>query len=414
MDWSATPPVRSVTGRRAASPHQPALASVSRLPLYAVLGVALSLASYAPARGAPADSTGVAPGFQTTEWETLATGLPEEARLQPRYNFRYNRVDGPAPTAGIAVRADRTPEPLLFVQATYAFSRERLLLEGGLEAPFGDPVRFRAGGTAYRRTATEDAWIVDEVENTIFALLARTDYRDYYESEGFEARLIWEPGYDFSLRGDVRVEDQRSLQNEANVSLTGGDDRFRENPAIEEGQDGVLSGTVRIGPDTITSDGGTRGSLTYERAGTPVNGDFEYGRVRGSVVTRLRPSRKQDARARLVGGSTLTGDLPSQKVWHLGGISTLRGEDFKRFSGDQFLLANAEYYLLARKNVWAFGFLDWGMAWFGKDNLSRQQFVLDGGIGVRIAEGPLAVTAARNLQRSDAAIRVGVRLGGTF
>jgi outer membrane translocation and assembly module TamA len=110
----------------------------------------------------------------------------------------------------------------------------------------------------------------------------------------------------------------------------------------------------------------------------------------------------------------LTGALPSQKVWDLGGISTLRGQDFKRYSGDQFLLANAEYYLLARKNVWAFGFLDWGMAWLGKDNLSRQQFVVDGGIGVRIAEGPLAVTAARNLQRSDAAIRVGVRLGGSF
>jgi hypothetical protein len=365
--------------------------------------------------GAPADSTAVAPPvpFQEDGWETLTT-IPDEALLRPLYNFRYNRVDGPAPTAGLAVRTERAPAPLLFAQAAYAFSRERLLLEGGLEAPFGDPVRLRVGGTAYRRTATEDAWIVDEVENTIFALLARTDYRDYYESDGFEARVIWEPGLDVSLRGDVRVEEQRSLSNEANVSLTGHEDRFRENPAIDEGQDGVLSGTVRIGPASIPSDGGARGILTYERAGTPVSGDFEYGRVRGSASARVRLSPKQDARARLVGGSTLTGSLPSQKVWHLGGISTLRGEDFKRFSGDQFLLANAEYYLLARKNVWAFGFVDWGMAWFGKDNLSRQQFVLDGGIGIRIAEGPLAVTAARNLQRSDAAIRVGVRLGGSF
>lgn len=367
--------------------------------------------------GAPADSTAVSATppvpFQEAGWETLTT-IPDEALLRPLYNFRYNRVDGPALTAGLAVRTERAPAPLLFAQAAYAYSRERLLLEGGLEAPFGDPVRLRVGGTAYRRTATEDAWIVDEVENTIFALLARTDYRDYYESEGFETRVIWEPGLDVSLRGDVRVEEQRSLSNEANVSLTGHEDRFRENPAIDEGQDGVLSGTVRIGPASIPSDGGTRGILTYERAGTPVHGDFEYGRIRASASTRVRLSPKQDARARLVGGSTLTGSLPSQKVWHLGGISTLRGEDFKRFSGDQFLLANAEYHLLARKNVWAFGFLDWGMAWFGKDNLSRQQFVLDGGIGIRIAEGPLAVTAARNLQRSDAAIRVGVRLGGSF
>jgi hypothetical protein len=404
MGWPASRPVPDLK-RRAAHRLAPALAALALAALTAVIPSA--------SRGESADSAAAAIGFETAEWETLAT-IPDEALLRTIMNFRYNRVDGPAPTAGLAVRTERAPAPLIFAQATYAFSRERLLLEGGLEAPFGDPVRFRVGGTAYRRTATEDAWIVDEIENTIFALLARTDYRDYYEAEGFDARVIWEPGLDLSLRGDVRVEDHRSLANEANVSLTGDDDRFRENPPIDEGQDGVLSGTVRMGPARIVSDGGTHGSLTYERAGTPVNGDFEYGRVRGTVATRVRLSRRQDARARMVGGSTLTGSLPSQKIWHLGGISTLRGEDFKRFSGDQFLLANAEYYVLARKNVWAFGFLDWGMAWFGKDNLSRQQFVLDGGIGVRIAEGPLAVTAARNLQRSDAAIRVGVRLGGTF
>jgi|KBSSwiStaDraftv2_1062776.scaffolds.fasta_scaffold56764_2 hypothetical protein len=406
MGWSAMRP-----GKR----HPRAARRRVALAAFALLATVPFAAAKARAQSGDSLSLPVLPPIpiQSADWETLATSS-DEALLRPLYNFRYNRVDGPALTAGLAVRMERAPAPLVYAQATYAFSRERLLLEGGLEAPLGDPVHVRLGGAAYRRTATEDAWIVDEVENTIFALLARTDYRDYYESEGFEVRAIWQPGLDFALRGDVRVEDQRSLPNEANVSLTGGNDRFRENPPIEEGQDGVLSGTVRVGPDRITSDGGTRGTLTYERAGDPVHGDFEYGRVRGQVTTRIRPGKKQDARARLVGGSTLTGSLPSQKAWHLGGISTLRGEDFKTFSGDQFLLANAEYYLLARKNVWAFGFLDWGMAWFGKDNLSRQQFALDGGIGVRIAEGPLAVTAARNLQRSDAAIRVGVRLGGTF
>lgn len=406
-----------MTRRPQAAPFAAFLTAAAMLMAWNVAMVA------GPCYAAPADSTAAAdsaaaaPAPTTThppaEWETLLT-VPDEALLRPVYNFRYNRVDGPAPTAGLAVRSERTPAPLVFAQATYAFSRERLLMEGGLEAPFFDPVRLRAGGTAYRRTATEDAWIVDEVENTIFALVARTDYRDYYESEGFDARVIWEPGRDLSLRADVRVEDHRSLSNEANFSITGADDRFRENPSIEEGRDGVLSGTVRVGPASIPSDGGTRGFLTYERAGDPVHGDFEYGRIRGSVATRVRISPKQDARARLVGGSTLTGTLPSQKVWDLGGIGTLRGEDFKRYSGDQFLLANAEYYLLARKNVWAFGFVDWGMAWFGEENLSRQRFVVDGGIGIRIAEGPLAVTAARNLQRSDAAIRVGVRLGGSF
>ena len=116
----------------------------------------------------------------------------------------------------------------------------------------------------------------------------------------------------------------------------------------------------------------------------------------------------------MIGGSTVDGDLPPQKLWHVGGIGTLRGHEYKRFSGDQLLLANAEYYLLARKNVWTFAFLDWGAAWFGRDNLSRQQFALDGGVGIRLGEGPIALTVARNLQRSDAPFLVGVRLGGSF
>ncbi|HEU5310956.1 MAG TPA: hypothetical protein VFV24_05835, partial [Candidatus Eisenbacteria bacterium] len=131
------------------------------LAVLVALGVAGVAAS---ALAQPSDSTASIPPapppapqatFQPSEWETLAT-IPDEARLVPIYNFRYNRVDGPAPTLGLSVRMDRTPAPLVYAQATYAFSRERLLLEGGLEVPLGDPVRVRAGGAAYRRTATED------------------------------------------------------------------------------------------------------------------------------------------------------------------------------------------------------------------------------------------------------------------
>src|SRR5207247_562630 len=113
--------------------------------------------------------------------------------------------------------------------------------------------------------------------------------------------------------------------------------------------------------------------------------DFDYGRLLAVVRTLLPLSPRQNARARIFAGSTGEGSLPAQKVWRLGGIGTLRGEEYKEFSGDQFLLANVEYYLLARKNVWGFAFLDWGKAWYGRGNLPRQQFALDGGIGARIA-----------------------------
>jgi len=395
MGWSAKRPARSA------------------LFCFAALWLAASTPAIASSV-APADTVRPAAVFRPAEWETLSAGLPEEAHLSPAYDFRYNRVDGPAPTLGAKISNERSEHPLVHALATYAFSRERFLWDAGFEFPLMDPIRFRVAAAAYRRTATEDAWIVGEAENTIFALVARTDYRDHYESQGFEGHVSWEPGSDFGLRVDGHQEDERSLETRTRVSLTGKDDKFRPNPSIEEGTDGVLSGTARLGPAAIPVKGGTSGDLIFERAGTPIHGDFDYARLRATLHTLVPLSPRQSARARLIAGSTVEGEVPSQKIWHVGGIGTLRGEEYKKYSGDQFLLANAEYYLLARKNLWGFGFLDWGKAWFGRDNLSRQQFVLDGGVGLRVAGGPIAVTAARNLQRSNAPVLVGVRLGGTF
>jgi hypothetical protein len=354
------------------------------------------------------------PVVRAAEWETLTTGLPEEARFRKIVRIRYNRVDGPALTLGAAFQTARGPAPVLFAEASYAYSRERGLYEGGFEFPIGDRPRLRIGGSAYRRTATEDDWIVPEGENTIFALVARTDYRDHYESEGAQGYAAWNPGSDFELRAGARFESQRSLSVRTRVSLTGHDPVFRPNPPIQDGDEQAFTIGVRLGPAELPIKGGTHGDATYERSGEPLHGDFEYGRVRAGVHTQSRLSPTQDLRVRLIAGSTLTGALPAQKIWYVGGIGTLRGHDFKSFAGDQFFVANAEFYRRARKNVYAFTFLDCGAAWFGSDNLSRQRPALDAGLGVRIGQGPAAVTVAKNLRDAGSKFLVGVRLGARF
>ena len=348
------------------------------------------------------------------DWETLATGLPEEARLHPILGFRYNRVDGPAPTVGAAFQTGRSPAPVLFAQGTYAYSRERPLYEAGFTVPFGDRPIISVGGSLYRRTATEDEWVASEGENTVFALLARTDYRDYYEAEGGQAHAGWSPGSDFELRGGARFESQRSLSVRTRVSLTGRHPVFRPNPGIQDGDEQAFTVGVRVGPADLPPRGGTHGEAHYERSGSPLQGDFEYGRLHGAVRNRTRLSPTRDFRARLIAGSTLTGALPVQKLWYVGGIGTLRGHDFKSFAGDQFFVANAELYQRARKNIYVFTFLDCGAAWFGSENLDRQRPGLDAGLGVRIAGGPAAITVAKNLRDSGSKPRIGVRLGDTF
>jgi len=351
---------------------------------------------------------------RSADWETLATGLPEEARLRRIVRLRYNRVDGPALTLGAAFQTGRGVAPVLFAEGTYAYSRDRGLYEAGFTVPFGDRPILTVGGSGYRRTATEDDWIVPEGENTIFALAARTDYRDYYESEGGQGFVAWAPGSDFELRAGGRVEDERSLATRTRVSLTGRHPVFRPNSSIQEGELQALTLHARIGPTEVPLRGGTSGEALYERAGDPLHGDFEYGTLSGSVRHRVRLSPTMDFRARLVAGSTLTGSLPPQKLWYAGGIGTLRGHDYKAFNGDQFFVLNAELYRRARKNLWAFTFLDAGAAWLGRDNLSRQRPAIDAGLGLRIADGPAAITVAKNLRDSGSKPLVGVRLGGSF
>jgi len=368
---------------------------------------------------AAADSSTVAPPpavpRAAAEWETLSTGLPEQVRIGPLFEFAYNRVDGPAPQAGVALRRERDVAPLVYVRAGCAFSRKRGVGSAGFELQLGDRSKIRVGGDVYRRTASEDEWIVGAGENTIFALLARTDYRDWYEAEGVGGRAIWEPGRDAALEVRASVEDQSSLRTRTRVSAFGGTARFRANPSIDPGTEGLYSIAIRVGPLVPPKEGGSRATLRYERAGGPMGRDFDYGRFRGTLNGSRRFNAHASGRARIVAGSTRQGSLPRQKIWHLGGIGTLRGHEYKALAGDQFLLANGEGYWKLRKNVFGMAFLDWGTAWLGAGNLDRQQPALDGGVGIRLFEEPgIAVTAARDLRRDDAPILVGFRLGAAF
>lgn len=349
------------------------------------------------------------------EWDTVATGLPEEARLCYAAGFRYNRVDGPAPTLGLCVERGENPRPILLIAYTHAFSRERGLFEARIDEDFGGRPLVALGGRVYRRTASEDEWIVGEMENTLFALFARTDYRDYYEAEGGRAHVALNPGRDVGLRLEAWTEEQRPLRTRTRVSAFGNEDRFRPNPPVARGKDRGWRATARIGPEVLPVRGGTKGEVSWERSGDPLTSDFDYGRLRASAHTLQRLGPRLDLRARALLGSTREGALPPQTVWYLGGIGTLRGHEFKEFAGDQFFLLNAEQYCRIRKrSLFVFAFLDCGAAWFGSGNWDRQRPALDGGVGIRLGEGPLSLHVARDLRDGAAPVLCGVRLGGSF
>src|SRR3990170_1203730 len=143
--------------------------------LAALAGVAAD--SVRAALATPADTAATI--TRPAEWDTLHAGLPEAAQLNLLVGFRYNRVDGPAPGVGLGFLTGDSPVPILYATYRHAFSRERGLFDAGFEERVGRRPLLALGGSVYRTTATDDAWIVGENENTAFALLARTDYRDH-------------------------------------------------------------------------------------------------------------------------------------------------------------------------------------------------------------------------------------------
>jgi outer membrane protein assembly factor BamA len=112
--------------------------------------------------------------------------------------------------------------------------------------------------------------------------------------------------------------------------------------------------------------------------------DSEFNFERFIVdVRRYQPfgyGRNFDIRLR---AGTGRGVLPSQYLFDLGGISTLRGYRFKEFTGDRMVLANGEYRLSSGSSwsrdipiISEFNlilFADTGLAWFAEDNTAADK-----------------------------------------
>ena len=78
----------------------------------------------------------------------------------------------------------RTMYPRLGARFEYSTGRERTLYGFQLEQPLLPTARFVFGVSMVRRTDHSELQQVDDVENSLALLLARTDYRDYFERIG--------------------------------------------------------------------------------------------------------------------------------------------------------------------------------------------------------------------------------------
>lgn len=271
----------------------------------------------------------------------------ETSTYRPISSVRYNRVDGL--TLGVRRRPmdwDSYDRARIYGQVGRSFGLDEWRYEAGGEARLGhsyssENFDLKIGGAYRLETTTDDLWKASWAENSSAAFFFRTDFFDYYQTEGYTlyaaARLT--PLLQATVA--YRSEDYSSLTQNATWSLFGGDS-FRSNPAITEG---------RMQSMVVTVDGGKIRGLRWIPSGVAFRGeaefgqsyggDFDFNRYIGDVRAYIHTGRDMGLALRFRGG-TSEGRLPLQKQFSIGGAGSVRAYPQNVFRGSDMLLANAE------------------------------------------------------------------------
>jgi len=274
-------------------------------------------------------------------------------------SFVYNRVDGATPKLKVSFHDADSLLPTVWAEAGYAFASSRWRIDLGLEQMILRRRPLSVGGAYYRRLASEDDWLLDDAENTGFALLVTEDYKDYWEAEGGTAWVKFIPIKKLELTARYRYEETNWLRSHRQLwSLFGGDKRFKRNfervPAPYRTMSIPEIDTTANGAVSFSADYDTRNQTDpFTKSAWHASGDFEYSHPDLSSDFNYRRYTLSVARYQLVhrrsmvllrgmfGGSD--GNLPMYKRFYLGGLGTLRGYKFKEYMGSRFWMLNAEY-----------------------------------------------------------------------
>ena len=229
--------------------------------------------------------------------------------------------------------------------------------------------------------------------NSLSSLLFGRDEGEYYRASG--AAFTWAPASDARQSWDFTgyVEWQNDVARETHIALPRlwQDSVFRSNITAAEAlqQGALLRWRPWWGTDPRAAQFGIDAMLNGEV------GKFEFARAR----LTLRAAAPLFAGARVgaeLAAGTAEGDVTPQRLFYLGGASTLRGYAPGIVAGSSMARARLE---VAR--AWSFGnlvaFSDWG--WAGDRDMRRaSDEKLSAGAGLSIFDGVIRFDLARALR----------------
>ncbi|MBD3161780.1 MAG: hypothetical protein GF346_05890, partial [Candidatus Eisenbacteria bacterium] len=277
------------------------------------------------------DSTGVAPDPTPGRPPRLGvdTGIA---------GLRYNRVEGLGARASLGVRLPVRPRLTVGGWVGYETAPEEIDWEAAVRTGRIGLL----GGSRVRVLHTRKVLSYGSggiVGNTVTALVAGDDFDDYFRRKGWEIGIFRSiSGIDLDL--SFRIEDQESVPAATDFSLFGGDDPFRPNPAIDDGEARILM--LEMDPsESFDRAILLRGEGAF--AGSGLGGDFDYRSGAAEATGIVRPWLGDRAILRLAGAIVEGDSVPYQAAHHLGGFATLRGYGVNEFHADRFVHVGFDY-----------------------------------------------------------------------
>lgn len=374
------------------------------------------------------DATGAMPGTAPP-----SPAPPAEAQKPARLEsldgmLRYDPVEGFA--FGLKIRRRLDPSdfyPAFHASAAYAFSARTWQGSVGLEQPLARRHKLTVGGEGYAHFLPfyYENEVFGSGENSLSSLLLHENWWSFYQAKGLYgyAALYTSPfvRLSFGLRG----EKEFALSNNTNWSLFNQSKVYTPNPTIPagtyNGYEADASYDARPkGPDGVVTPRSTWGGLvpwlrlSWIRGDGGLGGDFDLWKVTADLrgYFRVSPQQRIDARVLLGAGESAGGELPLQRLYAVGGYSTLRAHPYRIYQGNRVALANLEYSFELGRRVWAFTLLDAGLAWTGGP-LTDRKVPIDVGAGLRLGTSGISVLGATKVN-DGGGINVLLRLQEPF
>ncbi|MBN1349904.1 BamA/TamA family outer membrane protein [candidate division KSB1 bacterium] len=366
------------------------------------------------------------------------------------FMFRYNRVEG----LFLGIQLPRSywwekarHNLAIYGHLGYGISNKDLRYEIGIERWFFDDLRFTVGAKAYDVTESQDEWIIPSLENSLSALLIKEDWQDFYRREGYSAYITQNLTPMLQIGGEYHVDNFYSMSRKTQWALFGGEKKFKENPLIDEFEE-LKTAVARVTLDTRNHkrhpDQGWYISFEGIFAGEKLENDLFLPTPTGLQkldfdryildIRRYQPlgfGENLDFRLR---AGTARGVLPVHYRFDMGGLSTLRGYDYKFFeNGDRLVLGNIEYRIHGNRgylsDIWWLDdfniilFADAGLVWTAEDNSSYQKsfehliwsdLKHDIGIAFATREGDVRLNIAKRTDTGDQPVIVTFRINRAF